>query len=39
MVRTQEECIVILPAESPLFEGKSLPEALDEFECPVLLVQ
>jgi nucleotide-binding universal stress UspA family protein len=39
MVRTQEECIVILPGESPLFEGKSLPEALDEFECPVLLVQ
>ncbi len=39
MVRTQEECIVILPGESPLLEGKSLPEALDEFECPVLLVQ
>ncbi|MFQ5944441.1 MAG: hypothetical protein ACE5JF_12895, partial [Anaerolineales bacterium] len=39
MVRTQEECIVILPAESPLLEGKSLPEALNEFECPVLLVQ
>ena len=39
MVRTQEECILILPAESPLLEGKSLPEALDEFECPVLLVQ
>jgi len=39
MVRTQEECILILPAESSLLEGKSLPEALDEFECPVLLVQ
>ena len=39
MVRTQEECILILPAESPLLEGKSLPEALDEFKCPVLLVQ
>jgi nucleotide-binding universal stress UspA family protein len=39
MVRTQEECILILPGESPLLEGKSLPEALDEFECPVLLVQ
>ena len=39
MVRTQEECIVILPGQSPLLEGKSLPEALDEFECPVLLVQ
>ena len=39
MVRTQEECIVILPGESPLLQGKSLPEALDEFECPVLLVQ
>ena len=39
MVRTEEECILILPGESPLLEGKSLPEALDEFECPVLLVQ
>ncbi len=39
MLRTQEECILILPGESPLLEGKSLPEALDEFECPVLLVQ
>jgi len=39
MVRTQEECIVILPGESPLLKGKSWPEALDEFECPVLLVQ
>ncbi len=39
MVRTQEECIVILPGESPLLGGKSLAEALDEFECPVLLVQ
>ena len=39
MVRTQEECILILPGESPLLKGKSLPEALDEFECPVLLVQ
>ncbi len=39
MLRTQEECILVLPGESPLLEGKSLPEALDEFECPVLLVQ
>ena len=39
MVRTQGECILILPGESPLLEGKSLPEALDEFECPVLMVQ
>lgn len=39
MVRTQEECIVILPEESPLLRGKSLTEALDELECPVLLVR
>ena len=39
MVRTQEECILILPGESPLLEGKKLPEVLDELECPVLLVQ
>ena len=39
MVRTQEECILILPGQSPLLEGKNLPEALDEFKCPVLLVQ
>jgi nucleotide-binding universal stress UspA family protein len=39
MVRTQEECILILPGQSPLLEGKNLPDALDEFECPVLLVQ
>ena len=39
MLRTEEECILILPGESPLLEGKSLPEALNEFECPVLLVQ
>ena len=39
MVRTQEECILVLPGESPLLQGKSLPEALDEFACPVLLVR
>jgi nucleotide-binding universal stress UspA family protein len=39
MVRTQEQCILILPGESPLLEGKSLPDALDEFKCPVLLVR
>lgn len=39
MVRTQEECIVILPSESPILQGKDLPEALEEFECPVLLVR
>jgi nucleotide-binding universal stress UspA family protein len=39
MVRSQEDCILILPSESPLLEGKNLPEALDEFECPVLLVR
>ncbi|MEE9215826.1 MAG: universal stress protein [Anaerolineales bacterium] len=39
MVRPQEECILILPGESPLLKGKSLSEAIDEFECPVLLVR
>ncbi len=39
MVRTQEECILILPSESPLLRGKSLPAALDQFKCPVLLVK
>ena len=39
MVHTEEECILILPGESPLLKGKSLPEALEEFRCPVLLVQ
>jgi nucleotide-binding universal stress UspA family protein len=39
MVRPEEECILILPGGSPLLKGKSLPEAIDEFECPVLLVQ
>lgn len=39
MVRTEEECILILPGESPLLKGRKLPEALDEFDCPVLLVQ
>ncbi len=39
MVRTQEQCILILPSESPILKGKNLPEALDQFECPVLLVQ
>jgi len=39
MVRSQEDCILILPGESALFEGMNLPEALDEFNCPVLLVQ
>ncbi|MFQ5943061.1 MAG: universal stress protein [Anaerolineales bacterium] len=39
MVRTQEQCVLVLPSESPLLEGKSLPEALNEFQCPVLIVQ
>lgn len=39
MIRTQEECILILPSESPILEGKNLPEALEELECPVLLVR
>ncbi len=39
MVRPQVECILILPGGSPLLEGKSLSEAIDEFECPVLLVR
>jgi len=39
MLGTQERCILILPGESPLLEGKSLPEALEELKCPVLLIQ
>jgi nucleotide-binding universal stress UspA family protein len=39
MIRTQEECILVLPGESPLLEGKSLQEALKDFDCPVLVVR
>ncbi len=39
MLHTQDKCILILPAGSPLLEGKSLPEALEQLKCPVLLIQ
>jgi nucleotide-binding universal stress UspA family protein len=39
MIRTQEQCILVIPGESPLLAGKSLQQALADFDCPVLVVR
>lgn len=39
MIRTQEQCLLVLPGESPLLGGKSLQQALKDIDCPVLIVR
>lgn len=39
LIRRFEASILVLPAESPLLAGKRLRKAIEEFDCPVLVVR
>lgn len=39
MIRTQEQCLLVLPGEGPLLGAKSLQQALKDIDCPVLIVR
>ncbi len=39
LIRRSEPSVLVLPAQSPLLAGKRLRDAIEEFDCPVLVVR